>query len=440
MLPTYPGQRVTIMGLGLFSGGVSTARFFAVAGATVTVTDLKPEAVLRRSMDDLRGLPIRFVLGEHHEEDFIQTDLVVVSPAVNDDSPYLRLARQHGVPLTTEMNLVFERCPARIIGITGSNGKTTTTCLIGAILRAFDDRTRVGGNIGRSLLEEIDDVPPDTTVVLELSSFQLKRLAWIGRSPHVSAVTNLSPNHLDWHGTFEDYADSKQQIIRSQKEDDIAVLNADDARLRDWATVCRSQVFWFSLEREVERGACLRRNTVVFRHEGREEWVCDIRDLQIPGRHNVANVLAAVAAAAAYGVPARTILAAVTTFRGVAHRLEFVAELDGVRYYDDSACTTPESTIIALRALDAPIILIAGGYDKHVEFDELAAEIVQRTKAAVLIGKTAGRLEAVITQRRNGDSPAIVHCGSLKDAVDQSRALAQPGDVVVLSPACASYD
>lgn len=436
----YAGRRVTILGLGLFSGGVGAARFFALHGAEVTVTDLKPEDKLRHSVDALRGLPVRFVLGEHREADILNADLVVVNPAIKENNPYLTLARGHGIPITTEINLVFDRCRAPIIGVTGSNGKTTTTSLTGAIFQAHDARVLVGGNIGRSVLNDVDTVPADSAVVLELSSFQLKRLGWISKSPHIAVVTNLSPNHLDWHGTYGDYAASKQQIIAWQTPGDVAVLNGDDPTLAAWASRCRGRVFRFSLTQRVDRGAWVDGRTVVFRNEGRDEPVCAVEDIRIPGAHNLANALAAVTAARAYGIPASEIQRAVAGFQGVAHRLELVGELSGVRYYNDSAATTPESAIIALQAFDAPVVLIAGGYDKGAPFDAMAETAVRRAKAVVLIGATADKIERAIRSHRRGEQPALIRCATLAGAVDQSRTLARPGDVVVLSPGCASYD
>lgn len=433
-------MRVTILGLGLFTGGVSTARFFVAQGARVTVTDLKDADRLRPSVDALAGLPIHFVLGEHRKADILEADLVVVSPAIPDSNPYLQLALVHGIPVTTEINLVFKRCRAPILGVTGSNGKTTTTSLIGAILKAHDPRTVVGGNIGQSVLNEIDAVPPDTTVVLELSSFQLKRLRWIDRSPHISVVTNVSPNHLDWHGTFEDYVASKQQAVLSQTEADIAVLNADDPVSRDWAGVCPGRVFRFSMEGSTEDGAYLHGDRIVFRTSEGERDLCGVEDVRIPGRHNLANTLAAVTAACVCDISADLIRSAVSAFQGVAHRLEWVAEYDGVHYYNDSACTTPESTITALRAFEAPIVIIAGGYDKGVPFGEMAEEIARRAKGLVLIGKTAGVIEAAVRARQTGDTPVVVRCATLEEAVKTGRRLAESGDVVVLSPGCASYD
>lgn len=433
------GLRVTILGLGLFSGGVATARFFATRGAAVTVTDLKTVDTLQPSLDALAGLGIHFVLGEHREHDILQADLIVVSPAISDDNPFFRLSVEHDIPVTTEMNLVVERCKAPIIGVTGSNGKTTTTSLIGAICRAQDPRSVVGGNIGKSLLNEIEAVPANTTVVLELSSFQLHRLVSTNKSPHIAVVTNLSQNHLDWHGSFEAYTTAKQQILQFQKNDDVAILNADDPLLREWGATCPARTLWFSVEKEVTAGSFVKDGTIVYRDGVGEHVVCAVETIQIPGRHNLANILAAVTACRARGISSNLIGSAIRNFQGVTHRLEWVRELDDVRYYNDSASTTPESTVIALKAFGGPIHLIAGGYDKGIPFDDLAMAMAGRVKTAVLIGKTAGAIETAVRQIATG-LPRIVQAATLSEAVAQCRTLAQPGEVVVLSPACASYD
>ncbi|MXX04058.1 MAG: UDP-N-acetylmuramoyl-L-alanine--D-glutamate ligase [Gemmatimonadetes bacterium] len=502
----FKGKRVTVLGLGVLSGGVASARYFAARGADVTVTDLLPAEALRKSIAALDPWSVRYVLGEHREEDITGADLVVVGPAVRDDSPFLRLARDRGVPLTTEINVVFEICRRPVIGITGSNGKTTTTRLLGALHQAVAPDTLVGGNIGRAVLNELEDsggaaspggavdgqdeagesgeVPAGSPVVLELSSFQLHRLAWIRRSPGLAVVTNLSPNHLDWHGTFDAYEQAKRHIVHYQSPEDVVVLNADDERLRKWAAFCPGRIAWFSMEGPVETGCYVRDGQVVFRHgtgarDGAgvrgaskaggcaaehdptaERTICPVDALRLPGPHNLANLLAAVTAAYLGGIPASVIRSTVEAFRGVEHRLEEVAVIDGVRYYNDSACTTPASTVTALRAFDAPVVLIAGGYDKGTAFDDMAKELVRRARAAVLIGTTADAIETAIGKVGGTDSgdvnsavaksadarsnvakpPVIARAETLEDAVRQCAGLARTGDVVVLSPACASYD
>ena len=436
----FTGCRVTILGLGVFSGGVGSARYFAARGAAVTVTDLKPAEALRTSIDALSPWPIRYVLGEHREEDITGADLVVVGPAVRDDSPFLRLARERGIPLTTEINLVFENCKRPIIGITGSNGKTTTTRLVASLFRSVDPATLEGGNLGRSVLNDIDDQESASPVVLELSSFQLHRLAWIRRSPGVAVVTNLSPNHLDWHGTFDAYEEAKQHIVRYQSERDRVVLNTDYERLQGWTSLCRGRVAWFSMKGPVETGCFLRDGQVIYRDAEGERTVCPADSLPLPGPHNQANLLAAVTVACLESIPSPVIQSTVKTIQGVEHRLEKVGDIGSVSYYNDSACTTPASTITALRAFKKPVVLIAGGYDKGTAFDEMAAEIGRSSRAVVLIGVTGGTIETAIRGNRATDAPVVAHAKTLDDAVRQSAGLARAGDVVVLSPGCASYD
>jgi UDP-N-acetylmuramoylalanine--D-glutamate ligase len=438
----FAGRRVTIMGLGFFGGAIGLARYLVAQGAQVTVTDVKSAAELHDSVAALAGLPVRLVLGRHEWADFTEADVVFASPAVREDSPYLVAARAHGIPLDTEMNLFMRLCRGSIIGVTGSNGKTTTTSLIGAILRATNPRTRIGGNIGRSLLPELADIAPGDPVVLELSSFQLEDLAEVGRSPHIALLLNLSPNHLDRHGSMAAYAAAKQQIFAYQGPDDVAILNADDARLRPLAAELRGQPRFFSLEGAVEAGAYCDGERLLVAGAGAVTEVCQAQEIPLLGRHNVANVLAAVAAAAAWGVPAAVMRAAIRAFPGVEHRLERVGERRGVSFYNDSIATSPTGTLAALAAIQQPIWLIAGGYDKGLPFQALGEAIVRRVKGVLLIGNTAAQIAAAIaTAHRPGASlPTMVFCRDLREAVQAAYRAAAPGEVVLLSPACASYD
>jgi UDP-N-acetylmuramoylalanine--D-glutamate ligase len=368
--------------------------------------------------------------------------MVFASPAVREDSPYLAAARSRGIPVDTEMNLFMRLCRGTVIGVTGSNGKTTTTSLIGAILRAANPRTQVGGNIGRSLLPEVATIAPGDPVVLELSSFQLEDLTAVRRSPHIALLLNLSPNHLDRHGSMEAYLAAKMQIFADQTPDDIAIVNADDPRLQPLVGQLRSQVRLFSCAHPVEDGAYLDGESLVVAHAGTASEVCRLGDIPLLGRHNVANVLAAVAAADAWGVPAPVMRAAIRTFPGVEHRLERVRELHGVSFYNDSIATTPTGTLAALAAIQQPIWLIAGGYDKGIPFQALGEAIVQRVKGVFLIGTTAPQIAQAIDMARPAgtDPPAVGVCCGLRQAVQAAYGAARPGEAVLLSPACASYD
>ncbi len=430
------GKRVTVMGLGRFGGGVGVARFLLAQGTKVTVTDRDAEDALADSVAAV-GCEATFHLGEHRPEDFVETDLVVVNPAVKPDNECLELARRSGVPITTEINLFFERCPATIIGVTGSVGKTTTASMIGDALSADGSRpVWLGGNIGGSLLLDVDRMTQDDLVVLELSSAQLYRLMPTKLAPTVSVVTNLSPNHIDWHGSMEHYAAAKKYILSNRSPDAVAVLNYDDTVVRGWERDAL-RVLFFSTRERPPRGVFVREGRIVASVDGKEIEAVDSRLMKLPGEHNVANAAAATAACLAVGADLRKVGAALVGFRGAEHRLEFVREVRGVRFFNDSKATTPESTVAALRAFHKPVVLILGGRDKGADYGALARE-VGGCRAVVLVGEMAGRLERILASGAPG--VATVRASTFDRAVRSAAALAKPGDVVLLSPACTSYD
>lgn len=428
------------MGLGLFGGGVGVAQFLAKQGALVTVTDLRNVSELSSAIKQLEGLPVSYKLGGHREEDFINADMVIVNPAVPDNSKFIHIARNNHVPLHTEINIFFTLCPAPIIGITGSNGKSTTTSLIGKILQQTSRITWVGGNIGRSLLTNLEEIKPQEIVVLELSSFQLKELSSIKKSPHISIVTNISPNHLDRHTGMDDYIQAKKSIVTYQKPENYAILNYDDPELRKWEKECKSHVLWYSTRQRV-KGAFIKDSSIVLFTNGQERGIVCISKIKIPGIHNLQNILAASCAAHLAGASEQHIERIITNFGGLEHRLEFVREVQGVRYYNDSKATTPESAIAAMRAFQEPVVLIAGGIDKGSNFEKFAETCRQQTKAVVLIGKTAPKIQELILQKMDGEKkPSIFTSNTFKEAFQQAHAIAKTGEIVLLSPACASYD
>ncbi|HVE43475.1 MAG TPA: UDP-N-acetylmuramoyl-L-alanine--D-glutamate ligase [Planctomycetota bacterium] len=427
-LPPLEGRRVTVMGLGLFGGGLGVTRFLVRSGAKVTVTDSKNETELRESVEQLRSLPVTFRLGGHDERDFRDADLVIVNPAVPETNPYLKLARA----LETEMNLFFKLCRAKaILGVTGSNGKTTTTTLIGEILKKHPKRSWVGGNIGISLLESLPEIAPDHLVALELSSFQLENLGMLDRSPQVGVVLNISPNHLDRHGTMENYIAAKRQIVTHA---DTKVLNWDDPTVRGFTDAAPGRNSFFSLKEQPPDGAWAHDETIEF-----NEMRLDVRRRKIPGWFNLANMAAAATATRAMGPwdawkPACEEV--FNTFPGVEHRLEFVTEKGGVKYYNDSKATDAEATIAALETLPGPFVLILGGFDKKTPWEHFARAVAGKpVRAAVLMGLTAPAIEAAL--RAAPRVPEIVRVASLAEAV---RVPAKPGETVLLSPACASWD
>ncbi len=414
----FSGKRVVVMGLGRFGGGVGVTRWLCRQGAEVTVTDLATAGELTDSLAQLEGLDVTLHLGGHDEADLDRCDLLVVNPAVPTEAPLLAAARTRGVAMTTEINLFLQRCPAPIAGVTGSVGKSTVAAMAAAAV-ATRTTTHLGGNIGRSLLEALADgaIAPDHAVVLELSSFQLDHTPLVGLSPHVALVTNLQPNHLDRHGTMAAYAAAKRNIFRYQQPGDVAIVNADDPALADWAT-----------------GGPARRETFSAAGEPFE--------LAVPGSHNQLNAQAAWAIARAMGVARADAAAAMAGFAGLPHRLAKVGERDGVCYYDDSKATTPAGAIVALNSFPAGrIVAIVGGYDKHVPLEALCEMLRRRCKAVVATGQVGGQIADGVAKRlAGGTGPHIEVAEAFDDAVATAVAAAAAGDVVLLSPACASYD
>ena len=446
------GKRITIMGLGRFGGGLAAANFFAHRGAQVLVTDLADAESLRQSLRDLENLPnIELRLGEHREEDFSSADAVVVNPAVSSDSPFLALARAAGVPLTAEMNIFFQLCPARIVGVTGSNGKSTTTAMIGEILstaaRAGHDRfhkAHVGGNIGRSLLDHIDQITPDDVVVLELSSFQLEALAVEQRSPQTAVWTNISANHLDRHRTMQAYRQAKQNIYRFQGPDDVLIANADDQGLeflRSDRTV-RARRVNFSVRAD-SADAHISQDFLTVRYPpgGSYARIMNVKHMPVFGEHNLSNALAAACVAAEFAVDPEIIGRGLTNFKPLPHRLELVATINGVSYYDDSIATTPESALVGLNSFDSPPIIILGGKDKGAKFDMVLSVCMTKAYGVICLGQVReSLLQQLLRLRGSAPQPHVLGVDSLQQAVLAAASMARKGQAVLLSPACASYD
>ncbi len=402
------------MGLGHFGGGVAAARWLARQGAEVTVTDLADEAVLARSLDALCDVPIaRFRLGGHREVDFRRAEAVVVSPAVRPDNPFLQAAREAGAVLTSEIELFLEACPAPVIGVTGANGKSTTAAMTAAILEAEGRTTWLGGNIGNSLLEPLDEIGPDDCVVLELSSFQLRHLSRDVRMPQVAVVTNCSPNHLDWHGSYSQYRAAKQRILTGQREGDLAVLNTSDPEVASWAPRVRG-----------------RQVPLVPQDE--------IPVLPVPGEPNRINAACAATAAVAAGCTREAVCRALGSFCGLPHRLESIAVVEGRWLSDDSSSTTPDSTIAALEALEAPTWLLAGGRDKGLDFGPLAAAIVECARGAAFYGSVREELRRQVLACMPEFLCTAVE--TMEEALRWCWLRSRSGECIVLSPACSSHD
>lgn len=432
-------RRATIIGLG--REGTALAKFLAQRGAIVTVSDLKPPEELRDNMAELKDLPIRFVLGEHPAE-VLETDVLFVSPGVPLEAPIVAAARERNIPISSETKLFFQLCPAPIIGITGSNGKTTTTTLVGEMLKAAGHKTYVGGNIGQPLIGRLDEMDPSDRVVMELSSFQLEL---IESSPHIAAILNVTPDHLDRHPSLASYLEAKKNIILHQTAEDFALLSYDNQITRQLKDECRGRVLLFSQTMEPEEGAFRRDGQVMVRFEDTERRICDVKEIRLLGPHNVDNVLASVALASIVGVPPETMATVVASFAGIEHNLELVREIRGVRYYDDSSATSPQRTIAALRSFAEPIVLLAGGRHKNLPLEQLAQLAVEKVKHLILFGEAAPLLAEAVKGYRSEvksplTSPEIYRCATLEGALETAAQVAQPGDVVLLSPACASFD
>jgi UDP-N-acetylmuramoylalanine--D-glutamate ligase len=423
-------KRVLVVGLA--RTGVATSLFCAARGAHVTATDARTENEIGEAVAPLRAAGIELELGGHRESTFLEQDLIVPSPGVPADAPFLQAARAKGVAIWSEIELADRFLEGRLIGITGSNGKTTTTALIEHILRNAGFSTILAGNIGTPVIARVEQTNDNTITVVELSSFQLE-LIEIFR-PNISVFLNLTADHLDRHHTLEAYGSAKARIFENQTEADRAVLNADDPATTPLAPT-KPQVYWFSRKQRVAQGAFVKENEIVFRHDGEEEVVLNLRDIPLAGAHNVENVLAAVAATRLAGAEPEAIARGVRSFAGVEHRLEFVAEIAGVRYYNDSKATNVDATLKALDAFPGRILVLLGGKDKESDYTLLQKPLREKAILALLIGAAAEKIEKQIT-----GSVAIERAGTMERAVEIASHASRPGDVVLLAPACASFD
>jgi len=428
-------KRVLVVGLG--KSGVASALFLKACGARVTVSDAKSGDELRNEIPALLDHGITVETGGHGERTFREQDLIVVSPGVPVDAPLLQQARALGEMVIGEIELAAQFLPGPIVAITGSNGKTTTTTLTGEILTAGGLSTLVGGNIGTPAISLAERATRETVIVLEVSSFQLETIQTF--RPTVAVVLNVTPDHLDRHRTFEAYVNAKARMFENQRGDDFAVLNEDDATCVAMAARTKAQVFWFSRKKEVKQGAWVRDGKILFRDgsgEKSQREIMQVSEIPLKGAHNLENVLAAVCAGALMGCAPEKIRRAVREFKAVEHRLEFVATIGGVDYYNDSKATNVDATIKALESFPANIHLILGGKDKGSDYSVLNDLLRQRVKRVYTIGGAAEKIESQI----RAVNVEIVRAVTLENAVRKANAAAVAGDVVLLAPACASFD
>ncbi|MGH9429866.1 MAG: UDP-N-acetylmuramoyl-L-alanine--D-glutamate ligase [Terriglobia bacterium] len=425
------GKFVAIVGMA--RSGMAAAEFLWKRGVRVTLSDSRPAAELEPAIQFLNERNIGYETGGHSTELFDAADLIVVSPGVPLSLSALRQAAQKGKTLISEIELASRYLRGKVIAITGTNGKTTTTALVGEILRKAGFPTQVGGNIGTPLISIVESSSDDTWNVVELSSFQLEAAPTF--RPHIAVILNITPDHLDRYASFEAYAQAKLNIFENQVSSDFAVLNHEDSNLGKAAGKLRSQVFWFSGSHEVQRGAYAMGGRIVFESGKISEQVMACDEVPLKGRHNIENVAAAVAAARLAGVPSSLIARSIRSFKAVEHRLEPVAEINGVHFFNDSKATNVDATIKALEAFDSSVILILGGRDKGGEFKALSRLLQERAKSVILLGEASDKIRAQL----EGTVP-MKQAGSMDDAVKLAFQQAGPGDTVLLAPACASFD
>ncbi len=425
------GKRVLVVGLG--KSGVASALFLKDRGARVTVSDTKSPDQLRDEIPILLDHGITVETGGHGERTFRGQDLIVVSPGVPVDAPPLVQARAAGEPVIGEIELAAQNLPGPIVAITGSNGKTTTTTLAGEILAAGGLPVAVGGNIGTPAISLVAAAQPETVIVLEVSSFQLETIQTF--RPKVAVILNITPDHLDRHRTFQTYVNAKARIFENQQSDDFAVLNEEDPTCRTLRDRTRAEVFWFSRRQEVQNGAWVRDGKILFRDSSGQQEIMLVSEIPLKGAHNVENVLAAACAGALMGCNPAKIRKAIQQFKAVEHRLEYVATIKGVEYFNDSKATNVDATIKALESFPKNIHLILGGKDKGSDYTVLNDLLRERVKRVYTIGAAAEKIESQLK-----GAAEIVHAETLDNAIRRAAAVAQPGDIVLLAPACASFD
>ena len=434
-LDSLRGKTVAVIGIGV--SNTPLVKLLCREGISVTACDRRSRADLGELAGELEGAGAALQLGDGYLENLTQ-DVIFRTPGLRPDVPQLREAVARGSVLTSEMEEFFHVCPCPIIAVTGSDGKTTTTTIIAELLRAAGKTVHVGGNIGHPLLCEAGEMAQTDWAVLELSSFQLMTM---DLSPHIAVMTNLAPNHLDVHRDMDEYVESKANIFCHQQPGDIAVFNLDNNITRGLGGECASQVRWFSRREEPAEGVFLRGESIICRRSGQEREVLRTTDIKIPGVHNVENYMAAIAAVDGL-VPDEVIRRFAREFGGVEHRIELVRTLNGVRYYNDSIASSPTRTIAGLHSFHQKVILIAGGYDKKIPFEVLGKEVQDHVKTLVLTGHTAEKIQKAVVESEGYQAghPSILMEPDFKQAVLEASQAAEEGDVVILSPACASFD
>lgn len=427
------GKKVLVIGLAV--SGIPTVRVLNKLGAKVRVNDRKRAEELQEAISQLEDIPVEYILGGHPAELAEWPDFAVISPGVPMDIPLVQQIRDRGKEVISEVELAYRLTRTPVVAITGTNGKTTTTALTGEIFGKWKDRTYVVGNIGTPMISVVLEAKPEDVLVAEISSFQLEGIKYF--RPKAAAILNITPDHLNRHKTFENYVNAKARIFENQTGEDCIILNGDDRNTSELVRKCASRVIFFSRMKVLDTGAFVEDDYIIIKNGNEKKRVCPARSLKIPGEHNLENALAAAALAWSMGVPVHIIREGLISFEGVEHRLEYVATINGVRYVNDSKGTNPDASIKAIKAIESPIILIAGGMDKGSSFDEFVDSFGGKVKGVVLLGETAEKIKQTC-QNRGFNNIYIVK--DMEEAVNVAAEIAGEGDCVLLSPACASWD
>lgn len=435
-------KKITVMGLGLHGGGIGTVRFLHEAGAKLTVTDMKSKEELLPSLKKLEDLEnIEYVFGQHRPEDFSKADMVIKTPAAHWNNKYVQMALEKNIPVEIDASLFFKLCSKPIIGITGTRGKTTTASLIYEILKA-DGKNPIKVGIGQiSVLDKLKELKKDSIVVFELSSWRLSALKRCKLSPKIAVITNIFPDHLNYYKTMDEYIADKKNIFLNQKKGDVCVLNNDNKIVNDFEADIKSEIVRFSMRKIASGKAVYIDDEEIHLNNGIDDKkIININEIKLKGRHNLSNILAAIGAAEALNIEIDSIKKAITEFSGLPHRLEFVKEIGGVKYYNDTTATSPEGAISGINSFDEPIILIAGGADKKLDMSMFANVINEKTKKAILLkGEATEKIIAVLRKISPQSEKKFEIVDSMEKAVEFAKNLAETGDVVLLSPGAASF-
>ena len=431
------GKRVAIIGLGV--SNIPLIDYFYNLGASVAFFDKRPvEKLDKEAVQKIHNYNFDLYLGENNLENLKGFSIIFRSPSCRPDAPEIIDEVRKGAVLTSEIEMLMQTCPATIIGITGSDGKTTTTSLIYEIIKQSGKKCYLGGNIGFPLFTKVREMTPEDVVVLELSSFQLMDMQI---SPHIAVITNISPNHLDIHKSYEEYIEAKKNIFKSQNKNDILVINYDNEITKEFKNEANGKVIYFSRKTKLDDGIIYDDEKIKECKDKVRRHILNVKDIHLRGVHNYENVCAAIAATASLVEP-EVQAKAIQNFKGVAHRLEFVREIDGVKWYNDSIGTSPTRTIAGLNSFDEKIVLIAGGYDKHLDYTPIAKPIVENVSKLILMGATAEKIEKVVRDEleAQGKDMPIYHCSSLNEVVNKAKEIATSDEIVLFSPASASFD